>query len=96
MPKKLPKTDVVIVGMGAAGGVAAGLPYLNEVRVWLNSGGNLNDNYSGLTFNYAPFEAADFNSGGVENLSGALSANDAFLREPSSIKRKILLSSSTA
>ena len=66
---------------GRSGGVAAGLPYLNEVRVWLNSGGNLNDNYSGLAFNYAPFEAADFNSGGVENLSGALSANDAFLRE---------------
>ena len=28
MPKKLPKTDVVIVGMGAAGGVAA-LPLSN-------------------------------------------------------------------
>lgn len=64
-----------------AGGVAAGLPHLNDVRAWLNSGGNLNNNYSELAYNYAPFVAADFESGGIENVSGALSANDAFLRE---------------
>tara|TARA_X000000950_G_scaffold270946_1_gene351405 strand:- start:1155 stop:2582 length:1428 start_codon:yes stop_codon:yes gene_type:complete len=66
---------------GRSGGVATGLTHLNEVRAWLNSGGNLNANYSGLAYNYAPFVAADFESGGIENVSGALSANDAFLRE---------------
>ena len=66
---------------GRSGGVAAGLPHLNEVRAWLNTGGHLNENYSGLAYNYAPFVAADFESGGIENVSGALSANDAFLRE---------------
>ncbi len=66
---------------GRSGGVAAGLPHLNEVRAWLNGGGNLNANYSGLAYNYAPFVGADFDSGGIENVSGSLSANEAFLRE---------------
>lgn len=66
---------------GRSGGVAAGLPHLNEVRAWLNSGGNLNENYSGLDYNYAPFESEDFNSGGIENTNGDLSANEAFLKE---------------
>lgn len=66
---------------GRSGGVAAGLPHLNEVRAWLNTGGHLNDNYTGLAYNYAHFVAADFDSGGIENVSGSLSANDAFLRE---------------
>ena len=33
---------------GRSGGVAAGLPHLNDVRAWLNSGGHLNSSFSGL------------------------------------------------
>ena len=63
-----------------SGGVAAGLPHLNAVRSWLNGGGNLNDNFDGLAFNYAAYEAADFAPGGMENPDN-ISADNAFLRE---------------
>lgn len=66
---------------GRSGGVSAGLPHLNDVRAWLNSGAHLNNNYKGLAYNYSPFVATDFESGGIENVSGSLSANEAFLRE---------------
>ena len=65
---------------GRAGGVASGLPHLNAVRAWLSSGGNLNDNYSDLPYQYDAFDAADFEAGGIENPDG-ISAKDAFLRE---------------
>ena len=66
---------------GRSGGVSAGLPHLNDVRAWLNSGAHLNNNYKGLAYNYSPFVATDFESGGIENVSGSLNANEAFLRE---------------
>ncbi|MGC6503204.1 MAG: SusD/RagB family nutrient-binding outer membrane lipoprotein [Flavobacteriaceae bacterium] len=66
---------------GRSGGVAAGLVHLNDVRTWLNSGGNLNENFDGLSFRYDPFVAADFEAGGIENADGDLTADDAFLRE---------------
>ena len=65
---------------GRSGGVTAGLPYLNEVRNWLNSGGNLNASFIGKAFKYTPFEVSDFNDGGIENPDN-ISADDAFLRE---------------
>ena len=65
---------------GRSGGVAAGLSHLNDVRAWLNSGGNLNENFTGLAFNYAAFDAADFAPGGIENPDN-ISADNAFLRE---------------
>lgn len=65
---------------GRSGGVTAGLPHLNEVRNWLNSGGNLNASFTGKTFKYSPFEVSDFNDGGIENPDN-ISADDAFLRE---------------
>ncbi|MGC6479048.1 MAG: SusD/RagB family nutrient-binding outer membrane lipoprotein [Flavobacteriaceae bacterium] len=65
---------------GRAGGVAAGLSHLNDVRAWLNSGGNLNENFTGLARNYAAFVAADFAPGGIENPDN-ISADNAFLRE---------------
>ncbi len=65
---------------GRSGGVTAGLPYLNEVRNWLNSGGNLNASFIGNAFKYTPFEVSDFNDGGIENPDN-ISADDAFLRE---------------
>ena len=65
---------------GRSGGVSAGLPHLNEVRNWLNSGGNLNASFIGKAFKYTPFEVSDFNDGGIENPDN-ISADDAFLRE---------------
>ena len=65
---------------GRSGGVTAGLPHLNEVRNWLNSGGNLNASFIGKAFKYTPFEVSDFNDGGIENPDN-ISADDAFLRE---------------
>jgi starch-binding outer membrane protein, SusD/RagB family len=65
---------------GRSGGVAAGLQHLNDVRSWLNSGGNLNSSFMGLAYNYAAFDASDFDAGGIENPDN-ISPNDAFLRE---------------
>lgn len=63
-----------------AGGVAAGLPHLNELREWLNSGGRLNDNFSSMAYLYDAYDATDFDNGGIENNDG-IDANKAFLRE---------------
>ena len=65
---------------GRSGGVTEGLPHLNEVRNWLNSGGNLNASFIGKAFKYSPFEISDFNDGGIEN-PDKISPDDAFLRE---------------
>ena len=65
---------------GRSGGAATGLTYLNEVREWLNTGGNLNTSFIGESFNYSPFVVSDFDAGGIENPDN-ISANDAFLRE---------------
>lgn len=65
---------------GRSGGVAAGLPHLNELRAWLNTGGGVNANFSGEPYLYEAYEAADFNSGGIENSDGIDPAR-AFLRE---------------
>ncbi|MGA1582678.1 MAG: SusD/RagB family nutrient-binding outer membrane lipoprotein [Saprospiraceae bacterium] len=65
---------------GRESGVEAGLPHLNEVRAWLNAGGQLNSNYIGLPYTYAPLEIADFESGGLENADG-VNPRTAFLRE---------------
>lgn len=63
-----------------AGGLADGLPHLNDVRAWLNGGGNLNSNYIGLAHRYDSYVAADFAAGGIENQDN-VAANTAFLRE---------------
>ena len=65
---------------GRSGGVATGLTHLNEMREWLNSGGNLNSSFVGEAFEYSPFEVADFDAGGIENPDN-ISADNAFLRE---------------
>ena len=65
---------------GRSGGISSGLPHLNNVRLWLNSGGSLNDNHITDSYNYASFDAADFNSGGIENTDG-IDPKTAFLRE---------------
>ena len=65
---------------GRSGGISSGLPHLNNVRAWLNSGGGLNDNHNTDPYNYAAFDAADFNAGGIENADG-IDPTSAFLRE---------------
>ncbi|MGA0049264.1 MAG: SusD/RagB family nutrient-binding outer membrane lipoprotein [Flavobacteriaceae bacterium] len=65
---------------GRSGGVTAGLPYLNNVRSWLNSGAGVNDNFLNQSFKYLPFDASDFNSGGIENTDN-VDSKTAFLRE---------------
>ena len=62
------------------GSLADGLPHLNNVRAWLNSGGNLNDNHNSGGFKYEAYVASDFNSGGIENTDG-IDPKTAFLRE---------------
>jgi hypothetical protein len=62
------------------GSLADGLTHLNNVRSWLNSGGNLNSNHNSNPYKYEAFVSSDFNSGGIENTDG-VDANTAFLRE---------------
>ena len=62
------------------GNLSDGLPHLNEVRSWLNNGGNINANFSESPFLYENFEAVDFDNGGIENLLG-IAPKTAFLKE---------------
>ena len=62
------------------GSLATAIGYLNDLRSWLNTGGNLNGNFSGLDYNYAAFVLADFESGGIENSDGT-DSKSALLRE---------------
>ena len=62
-------------------GFEAALGYLNTYRSFLNGGGYLHATYKVAgTYQYLPYEAADFAAGGMENKDG-LAANDALLRE---------------
>jgi hypothetical protein len=63
-----------------SGTLADGLPHLNDVRAWLNSGAHLNANYNTQPYLYLAYEAADFDSGGIENPDG-VDPKIAFLRE---------------
>lgn len=60
--------------------VADGLPHLNDLRGWLNTGEHLNANYVNQSFSYLAFDVADFDNGGVENMDN-VAAKTAFLRE---------------
>tara|TARA_B100000900_G_scaffold114693_1_gene96170 strand:- start:11827 stop:13248 length:1422 start_codon:yes stop_codon:yes gene_type:complete len=62
------------------GALTDGLPHLNNVRAWLNGGGNLNSNHSSNSYKYDAFVASDFNSGGLENSDG-VDPKTAFIRE---------------
>ncbi len=75
------ENKLIMAEAAARGGtVASALPHLNEVRAWLNDGGNLNDNYLGQAHRYDPYVEADFNAGGIENADNITPTN-AFLRE---------------
>lgn len=75
------ENHLILAEAGArTAGFDTGLQHLNEFRAWLNSGGRLNENFSGMPFNYEAYEAADFAAGGMENLDG-ITADRALLRE---------------
>ena len=58
-----------------------GLGHLNDYRAWLASGGRLNDTFNdSASILYEAYDAADFESGGMENSDG-VSAATALLRE---------------
>ena len=60
---------------------ADGLGHLNDYRAWLASGGRLNDTFNdSASILYEAYDAADFESGGMENSDG-VSAATALLRE---------------
>ena len=60
---------------------ADGLGHLNDYRVWLASGGRLNDTFNdSASILYEAYDAADFADGGMENLDGVADV-DALLRE---------------
>lgn len=61
-------------------GFVAGLGYLNEFRAYMSTGGYMANPAPG-SFRYDPFEAADFDSGGIENTDGSVTAEEALLRE---------------
>jgi hypothetical protein len=59
---------------------ATGLGHLNDYRAWLDAGGRLNANYSGLAYSYDPYVTTDFDNGDIENLDG-IDPTRALLRE---------------
>ena len=59
-----------------------GLGHLNDYRAWLASGGRINDTFNdSASILYEAYDAADFESGGMENADGGVSAGTALLRE---------------
>ncbi len=75
------ENHLILAEAGArTAGFATGLQHLNEFRAWLNGGGRLNGNFSDLSFAYEAYDAADFETGGMENADG-MSADRALLRE---------------
>ena len=47
--------------------LATGLGHLNDLRAWLNTGGQLNSNFNGQAYLYDPYVSTDFDNGGIEN-----------------------------
>ncbi len=62
------------------GSVTDGLPHLNAVRAWMNTGAHVNSNYQGMPYLYNAFVATDFDNGGIENTDN-IDSKTAFLRE---------------
>lgn len=60
-------------------GFDRGLQHLNEYRAFLNEGGDVNDNFQDLAHVYMPYDASDFEAGGIENTGE--SADRALLKE---------------
>ena len=75
------ENHLILAEAGArTAGFDTGLQHLNEFRAWLNGGGRLNDNFTGLDYLYEAYDASDFEAGGMENADG-VDATRALLRE---------------
>lgn len=80
---------LIIAEADARASFSAGLTSYNSYRALLNTGysiGNVNAGvasmgYSGLAFKYDPYVASDFASGGMENVNGSLTDQNALLKE---------------
>lgn len=71
---------LILAEAGARAEFNIGLDHLNQFRAYMSNGGYLSSpNMADLR--YLPFEASDFNAGGIENLDGNLSPSQALLRE---------------
>ncbi len=75
------ENHLILAEAGArTSGFDTGLGHLNEFRAWLNGGGRLNDNFSGMAYAYEAYDASDFAAGGMENADG-IADDRALLRE---------------
>jgi hypothetical protein len=61
-------------------GFETGLDRLNDLRGFLDTGAFLNANFTAASYSYEPYDASDFNSGGMENPDG-IDPERALLRE---------------
>lgn len=61
--------------------ITVGLGHLNNLRSTLSTGAVFNSSVSNLAMQYDNYVAEDFNAGGIENVSGNLTATKALLRE---------------
>ncbi len=74
------ENQLILAEAGGRASFATGLTHLNEYRAWLNTGGRLNDNFTGMAYNYDAYVMADFMAGGMENMDN-IDATRALLRE---------------
>ncbi len=75
------ENQLILAEAGArTSGFDTGLQHLNEYRVYLNDGGDVNANFQDMVHTYMPYEAEDFAANGIENADG-INADRALLRE---------------
>lgn len=75
------ENQLILAEAGArTSGFDTGLGHLNDYRIYLNDGGDVNANFQDMAHVYMPYEAADFAAGGMENADN-VSADKALLRE---------------
>lgn len=71
---------LILAEAGARADFNTGLGHLNDFRSYMSTGGYLsNPNLGDLL--YTSFDAADFGNGGIENLDGSVTPEEALIRE---------------
>lgn len=71
---------LILAEAGARSNFNIGLGHLNEFRAYMSTGGYLTSPNLG-NLKYDAFMQEDFNAGGIENIDGRLTGNEALLRE---------------
>ncbi|MFT7233333.1 MAG: hypothetical protein ACI8TA_002558 [Cyclobacteriaceae bacterium] len=71
---------LILAETGGRADFNTGLGHLNEFRAYMSTGGYLS-NPDSSNLQYLAYDAADFSSGGIENLDGSLTSGEALLRE---------------